>query len=172
MRLNSSVLKIYKVPLVMVLGSLAFFTAFAYDLVRTDYIKLVSLYTALFFLFYKLIQLTKHNLKFLTWIAFMFRAIFILAIPNLSQDFYRFIWDGRMILESFNPYLYTPESFIANGEFPIAQAQESAFKPNVLCNCWTICWQKYFGFSHCFKAHNYCCRFWHTLFWEKTIIKT
>ena len=124
MLLNSSVLKIYKVPLVMVLGSLAFFTAFAYDLVRTDYIKLISLYTVLFFLFYKLIQLTKHNLKFLTWIAFMFRAIFILAIPNLSQDFYRFIWDGRMILEGFNPYLYTPESFIANGEFPIAQAQE------------------------------------------------
>jgi len=124
MLLNSSVLKIYKVPLVMVLGSLAFFTAFAYDLVRTDYIKLISLYTALFFLFYKLIQLTKHNLKFLTWIAFMFRAIFILAIPNLSQDFYRFIWDGRMILEGFNPYLYTPESFIANGEFPITQAQE------------------------------------------------
>jgi hypothetical protein len=47
-----------------------------------------------------------------------------LAIPNLSQDFYRFIWDGRMILEGFNPYLYTPESFFVNGEFPIAQAQE------------------------------------------------
>jgi hypothetical protein len=56
--------------------------------------------------------------------AFGFRAVFILAIPNLSQDFYRFIWDGRMILEGFNPYLYTPESFIANGEFPVAQAQE------------------------------------------------
>ncbi len=124
MRLNSSVLKLYKVPLLMVMASLAFFTAFAYDLVRTDYIKLVLFYAVLFFLFYKLIQLTKHNLKFLTWVAFMFRAIFILAIPNLSQDFYRFIWDGRMILEGFNPYLYTPESFIANGEFPIAQAQE------------------------------------------------
>ena len=79
---------------------------------------------ALFFLFYKLIQLTKNNLKLLTSLAFGFRAVFILAIPNLSQDFYRFIWDGRMILEGFNPYLYTPESFIANGEFAVAQAQE------------------------------------------------
>ncbi|HKK12755.1 MAG TPA: hypothetical protein VJ945_07975, partial [Flavobacteriaceae bacterium] len=50
--------------------------------------------------------------------------LFLLAIPNLSQDFYRFIWDGRMILEGFNPYLYAPESFILNGRFPVAQAQE------------------------------------------------
>jgi alpha-1,6-mannosyltransferase len=42
----------------------------------------------------------------------------------LSQDFYRFIWDGRMILEGLNPYLHTPDSFIRSGKFPIAQAQE------------------------------------------------
>jgi len=51
------------------------------------------------------------------------RAIFLLAIPNLSQDFYRFIWDGRMILEGFNPYLYTPEFFISKSNSPINQAQ-------------------------------------------------
>ncbi|WP_366927372.1 mannosyltransferase [Winogradskyella sp.] len=45
-------------------------------------------------------------------------------MPNLSQDFFRFIWDGRMILEGFNPYLYTPDSFIQNGNLPISQAQE------------------------------------------------
>jgi hypothetical protein len=50
--------------------------------------------------------------------------MFLFAIPNLSQDFYRFIWDGRMILEGFNPYLYTPNSFILNGKFPIDQAQD------------------------------------------------
>ncbi|NRA93126.1 MAG: DUF2029 domain-containing protein, partial [Psychroserpens sp.] len=50
--------------------------------------------------------------------------IFLFAIPNLSQDFFRFIWDGRMIFEGFNPYLYTPESFITQGSFPVNQAQE------------------------------------------------
>ena len=97
---------------------------FAYSLARTDYIKLISLYSILFFFFYKLIQLNKNNFKFLVLISFLFRFIFLLAIPNLSQDFYRFIWDGRMILEGYNPYLYTPESFISRGEFPINQAQE------------------------------------------------
>jgi alpha-1,6-mannosyltransferase len=122
--LNKSFFKLYKIPIVLAFSSLLFYGSFGYDLERTDYVKLITLYVGLFFLFYKLIQITKHNLKFLTWIAFIFRAVFILAIPNLSQDFYRFIWDGRMILEGFNPYLYTPESFISIGEFPIAQAQE------------------------------------------------
>ena len=124
MSFKMSLFKLYKTPMLLVLTSLLFYWSFAYDLTRVDYIKLLSLYTALFFLFYKIIQLYKHNLKLLTWIAFSFRAVFVLAIPNLSQDFYRFIWDGRMILEGFNPYLFTPDFFLSNGEFPIAQAQE------------------------------------------------
>jgi Gpi18-like mannosyltransferase len=111
-------------PLLLALTSLLFYWSFAYDLYRTDYVKLICLYTGLFFLFYKLVQISKHNLKILAWMAFVFRAIFILGIPNLSQDFYRFLWDGRIILEGFNPYLFTPESFIVNGEFPVTQAQE------------------------------------------------
>ncbi|WP_445747653.1 mannosyltransferase [Polaribacter sp.] len=49
--------------------------------------------------------------------------IFLFAIPNLSQDFYRFIWDGRMIFDGFNPYLSKPETFINNGQFPIYDAK-------------------------------------------------
>ncbi|GAA3617005.1 DUF2029 domain-containing protein [Flavivirga amylovorans] len=101
-----------------------FYLSFAYNLTRTDYTKLITLYIALLFLFYKLILILKHNISALAWISFAFRAIFILAIPNLSQDFYRFIWDGRIILEGINPYLYTVESFMNKGESPVAQAQE------------------------------------------------
>ncbi|MEP1486944.1 MAG: mannosyltransferase [Algibacter sp.] len=124
MLLNPSFIKLNKVPLLLVLACTAFYFSFSYNLVRTDYIKLITLYIALFALFYKLIQITKHNFKFLTVMAFLFRAIFIFAIPNLSQDFYRFIWDGRILLEGINPYLNTVESFITNGEFPVLQTQE------------------------------------------------
>ncbi|MBU2939138.1 mannosyltransferase [Lacinutrix sp. C3R15] len=120
---NTFFLKLKKPSLLLALACILFYFSFAYNLVRTDYIKLITLYVALFFLFYKLVNNNKNNLSFLTWIAFLFRAIFILAIPNLSQDFYRFIWDGRMILEGFNPYLYTPESFLTNNQFPVAQAE-------------------------------------------------
>lgn len=124
MQINYSLLKPYKLPILLTISSMIFYTAFAYDLQRTDYVKLITLYSALFLLFYKLMQICKHNIEFLTAIAFLFRAVFILAIPNLSQDFYRFIWDGRMIIEGFNPYLYTVESFISTAEFPIPQAKE------------------------------------------------
>ena len=124
MLLSSAFFKLNRTPLLLGVSCLLFYITFAYNLIRTDYTKLIMLYAALFFLFYKLVQILKHNISLLTWIAFGFRAVFILAIPNLSQDFYRFIWDGRMILEGINPYLYTVESFISKGEFPVAQAQE------------------------------------------------
>lgn len=117
-------LKRYQPSLIYVLLTILFYISFAYDINRNDYIKLVSLYAALFFLFYKLIKLNAQNFTFLAVLAFSFRFLFLFSIPNLSQDFYRFIWDGRMILEGFNPYLFTPESFIINGITPISQAQE------------------------------------------------
>ncbi|WP_246124780.1 mannosyltransferase [Algibacter pacificus] len=112
-----------KQPLLLVLLSIVLYWLFAYQLVRTDYVNLVGLYVALFALFYRLVSLLKNNIKLLTYVAFGFRAVFILAIPNLSQDFYRFIWDGRMLFAGFNPYLFTPESFINSGVYPVAQAE-------------------------------------------------
>lgn len=123
MFLNPTFFKQNKITVLLVLSALALYWTFAYDLTRTDYTKLIALYSALFVFFYKLVQLLKHNIAFLTGIAFCFRAIFILALPNLSQDFYRFIWDGRMILEGYNPYLFTVESFLNIGEFPVDQAE-------------------------------------------------
>ncbi|WP_460217786.1 glycosyltransferase 87 family protein [Psychroserpens sp. MEBiC05023] len=115
--------KLYKVPLLLTFVSLFLYWTFAYDLVRTDYTKLIVLYSGLWLTFLLLLKYA-NNIPYLTTIAFIFRAIFILAIPNLSQDFYRFIWDGRMLLEGLNPYLFTPESFIISGDYPITQARE------------------------------------------------
>ncbi|WP_055447692.1 mannosyltransferase [Lacinutrix mariniflava] len=121
---NASIFKIKKLQLLLTIISAVLYFVFAYHLERTEHFKLVLIYTVLFISFYVLLKNNTENIKFLTAVAFIFRAIFILAIPNLSQDFYRFIWDGRMILEGLNPYLYTPESFISQGQFPVAQAQE------------------------------------------------
>ncbi|MBR9914191.1 MAG: mannosyltransferase [Algicola sp.] len=115
--------KTYKAPLLLTLVSSCFYVFFAYDLVRTDGPKLILLYTVLWISFLMLFKFGKQHTRLLTIVAFVFRAIFIIAIPNLSQDFYRFIWDGRLLLEGFNPYLYTPEQFMTVGSFPIHQAQ-------------------------------------------------
>lgn len=103
--------------------SILLYAIFAYEIERTDYLLLLTIYSGLFICFYTLVHQHKENYKFLVGIAFLCRAVFILSIPNLSQDFYRFLWDGRMLLAGFNPYLYTPESFISSGVYPITQAQ-------------------------------------------------
>ena len=113
-----------RLPIVLILISALFYADFAYDLVRTNYAKLIAVYSILMFFFLMLPKLTKKSYSFLVITAILFRMIFLLATPNLSQDFYRFIWDGRMILEGLNPYLYTVESFISNSQYPVNQAQE------------------------------------------------
>lgn len=108
--MSISFLKTHKFSLLLLLSGIAFYWAFAYDLQRWDFVKLISLYAALFFVSYKLIQFHKSNFWFLAGIALLFRLVFLFAVPNLSQDFYRFIWDGQLILEGINPYLSTPLS--------------------------------------------------------------
>lgn len=44
----------------------------------------------------------------------LFRVLFLPAIPNLSQDFYRFLWDGRVLIQGINPYVFTPDQFLQN----------------------------------------------------------
>lgn len=118
------IIKQHKSTILFVLLSIVFYLSFAYDLNRNDYIKLVALYTGLFIAFYNLIFSNKLNFKFLSILAVGLRLLFLISTPNLSQDFYRFIWDGRMIIAGFNPYLFTPESFIIKDIFPIHQALE------------------------------------------------
>ncbi|MBO3098675.1 mannosyltransferase [Gelidibacter pelagius] len=121
---NTTVLKSNKNPILLALASAILYAVFAYDLVRTEYTKLIVLYALLFVLFYLLVKKHSGNFKLLVVFAILLRVVFLFSTPNLSQDFYRFIWDGRMIIEGFNPYLFTPQSFISIGEFPVAQAQE------------------------------------------------
>ena len=101
---------------------LYFFFAFKFE--RTQFTNLLVIYVSLFIAFYFIIKHGSKNIKILTGLAILFRLIFLFAIPNLSQDFYRFIWDGRMLLNGLNPYLYLPETFINQQEFPVHQAAE------------------------------------------------
>ncbi len=107
-----SFLKTYKTPVLAILLSCFLYYFFAFEVIRANFNSLILSFTAVFLLF---IYLTKQNLnwKLLIGISFLFRMLFLLAIPNLSQDFYRFIWDGRMLLNGLNPYLYLPENHAA-----------------------------------------------------------
>ena len=120
-------LQLYKIPLALGGTLLLLYGSFAYDLERHDFIKLFTLYIGLFGLTYVLIQYVGGQQRFALGLGVIFRFIFLFAIPNLSQDFYRFIWDGFVVLEGSNPYLFTPEQYLLNPEsfaFSIPLANE------------------------------------------------
>ncbi len=116
-----SLLSKYKDILLIFISTILYFLI-AYFLDRTEFNKLLFLWFGLFVCFYFLIKNNTINTSTLIGLTILFRFIFLFAIPNLSQDFYRFIWDGRMILEGFNPYLSLPETFIQQGIHPISEA--------------------------------------------------
>ena len=108
----------------MVFASLLFYISFGYDLPRTDFFKLATLYSALFFLCYKLIQYEKWNFGIPFVAGILFRLTFLFAEPGLSQDFYRFVWDGQLICHGINPYLYIPKDLITDIVQKIPNAAE------------------------------------------------
>lgn len=116
--------KYHTFSIILVLISAFMYYYIGYPLVRTDVTILVSLYSVAFLSFLGLIRLNKENFFLLAGIAIAFRLVFLGSIPNLSQDFYRFIWDGRMLIEGWNPYLYLPNDLMISGNAPMAEAQE------------------------------------------------
>ncbi len=116
--------KYHRFSIILVLLSAFVYYYIGYPLLRTDVTILISLYSISFLSFFGLIRLEKGNFFILAGIAIALRLVFLGSIPNLSQDFYRFIWDGRMLVEGWNPYLYVPNDLMASGTAPMAEAQE------------------------------------------------
>lgn len=110
--------------LFFILCSTIIYIYFGYFLARTDFILLCVLWAALFFLSYKIVDQSNKDWKLIAIAALLFRIILLFSTPNLSQDFYRFIWDGRILLNGLNPYLSLPQLWIAENNAPIAQAKE------------------------------------------------
>ena len=58
-------LKYNRMPLILLISCCALYFSFAYDLDRSDFPKLLSLYLGISFLSWKLYQMERTNLKFL-----------------------------------------------------------------------------------------------------------
>lgn len=116
--------KLHRVPLILMLISSIFYYVLAFHFERTEFLKLILLFFGLLLLCYKIVQFEKWNFKFLVFCGLFFRLIFLFTLPNLSQDFYRFIWDGELVSNFINPYVAIPNELIAKPNLVIDNAQE------------------------------------------------
>lgn len=58
------------------------------------------------------VQLNHLSLKHGLILAVFARLLLLFAIPSLSDDFYRYFFDGHLILKGVNPYTYLPEEWV------------------------------------------------------------
>ena len=101
-----------KYILVIILA--AVYVGVGYFLERHNFSFLLILFACSFAIYFFLIAYTrdKKETDILLWISMGFRLLFIAAVPALSDDYFRFIWDGKLFTNGINPYLFIPSEII------------------------------------------------------------
>jgi hypothetical protein len=74
------------------------------------YLAMSAVYVVAVYYVLRHSQSRRGLLAFVFMVAVALRATFLFTPPVLSDDIYRYIWDGRIQREGLNPYLYAPEA--------------------------------------------------------------
>jgi len=100
--------------------SLTGYILIGYYIERSNFPQLISVYTSLFIIAYILYKKgNPDNFRVLLISGILFRFCLIFSIPALSDDFYRFVWDGRIQQLGFNPFDFTPAQIIKQHADPL-----------------------------------------------------
>jgi len=100
-----------------------------YYVQQSDFNLIISQY-GIFFLFYILIYKYTNDLNkinFFIGVSILLRLLLVFTLPNLSDDVYRFIWDGRLLINGHNPFDFLPSHYIENG-ISISGIDQSLFE--------------------------------------------
>ena len=82
---------------------------------RVNHSQLLTWYLLISFSFLG-ICITRKNLSknLIVSIAILSQLICFFYLPNLSTDYYRFLWDGELLNSGINPYDFTPNEYALN----------------------------------------------------------
>lgn len=96
---------IWIVVMYILIISLGYFTA------REDLYQLLILFGIAFAVYFIGVKQAHYfGAKQLILIGLLLRVSMLVMTPNLSDDYWRFIWDGRLLMGGENPYLFLPEA--------------------------------------------------------------
>jgi hypothetical protein len=104
---------------------LYFVIGFAFPRYETS-LLLIS-YGTLFGIYCWIIFRIKENeVQFWFYASILFRFSLLFSVPTLSDDFYRFIWDGRLLASGYHPFSHVPSYYIEN-KISIPGIEEALF---------------------------------------------
>lgn len=98
--------------ILFVVGSALGYLWFVGDIQRHEHLSLIGCSLLLMGLYATRPHLKLHHILIL---GLFFRGLFIFYSPELSQDFYRFFWDGHLQKLGYSPYAQTPNQWVDQG---------------------------------------------------------
>lgn len=102
----------------LALVSLILFILIGYYIERHQTGPLFACYFSLFGIYILLIRKREPmagELSFWLVASILFRVVLVFATPALSDDFYRFIWDGRLLSAGYSPFSDVPSFYMDPG---------------------------------------------------------
>lgn len=90
--------------------SAAGYTAIGYFIPRTQTVDLLGTYFLLFLPYLYWCYSCNISYKTIVILSLLFRGLLLFALPALSDDFYRFYWDGVLGSHGYHPFDYIPSA--------------------------------------------------------------
>ncbi len=115
--------------LILYFLSLAAYIVIGYFTPRTDFPQLIALYGSLFILFglaYNMVR-TGPEVVLTLYASLLFRLALLFCLPALSDDFYRFFWDGWLMTENLNPFAYLPSDIATRNPGLLTEEAKRAY---------------------------------------------
>ncbi len=102
-----------------------------YFIERTDTVFILSTFSFLFglswWIFY---SVEEQSVNFWIAVGIGLRLLLLFSVPTLSDDVYRYLWDGRLLANGIHPFSEVPEYFIKENILPSVLNQELFNKLN------------------------------------------
>lgn len=98
----------------LMLAYVFFHFLIAFYIKREDTLWLLGAFAILFLIYFYLVFQPNPSDKIYWFGVFLSKAVWCAALPNLSDDYFRFIWDGTLTLHGFNPFAHPPSFYIEN----------------------------------------------------------
>jgi len=83
---------------------------------QVDFFRLLAAYLPMFGAYFYLLRRTdEKSWHWLMTLGIVLRLALLFAVPGLSDDVYRFIWDGRLLVQGYNPFAELPGHYLQLG---------------------------------------------------------
>ena len=114
---SQSLASFFPLPVLLLL-SLGAYTVLGYFTERENLAQLFPLFGILFLTYFLAWKVHRQQFTTLLWAGILFRVVMAFALPALSDDLYRFVWDGQLWVNGENPFLHLPK-YYADAGYPI-----------------------------------------------------